>query len=236
MWVPPARSWLEAILPYALRRLAGQTGIAVEWEERRFSMSTMTAPLPSPGLPPEPISVADYHRLIRSGILTEEDKVELLEGRIVPKMARNPPHDSAIQKFNRKLPRVLPPTNWEIRIQCAVTLEDSEPEPDAAVVRPSPDDYAQQHPGPAEIGMLAEVANSSLPEDRDKARIYARARILCYWIINVIDRQIEVYTDPDSLANPPCYRHRQDYTVGQSVPLVLDGQTVALLPVAELLP
>jgi Uma2 family endonuclease len=179
--------------------------------------------------------VAEYHRLIRSGILTEEDKVELLEGRIVPKMARNPPHDAAIQKLNRQLPRVLSPI-WEVRIQCAVTLTDSEPEPDAAVVRPSVDDYAQHHPVPAEIGMLAEVANTTLTEDRAKARIYARANIPSYWIVNVADRQIEVYTDPAPQANPPCYRQRQDYLIGQSVPLVLDGQTVALLPVAELLP
>jgi Uma2 family endonuclease len=199
-------------------------------------MSTMTAPLPSPGLPPEPISVADYHRLIRSGILTEEDKVELLEGRIVPKMARNPPHESSLLKLSRKLPRVLSADAWDVRIQMAITLGDSEPEPDAAVVRHSPDDYAQHHPGPNDVGMLAEVANTSLAEDRDKARIYARARIVCYWIVNVTDRQIEVYTDPDPQANPPRYRQRQDYTVGQSVPLVLDGQTVALLPVAELLP
>lgn len=199
-------------------------------------MSTMTAPLPSRGLPPEPISVADYHRLIRSGILTEEDKVELLEGRIVPKMARNPPHDSSLLKLSRKLPRVLAADAWDVRIQMAITLGDSEPEPDAGVVRHTSDDYAHHHPGPPDIGMLAEVANTSLPEDREKARIYARARILCYWIINVIDRQIEVYTDPDPHANPPCYRQRQDYTVGQSVPLVLDGQTVATLPVAELLP
>ena len=199
-------------------------------------MSTMTSPQPRQPLPPEPISVADYHRLIRSGVLTEDDKVELLEGRIVPKMARNPPHDATIHKMNRKLPPAVAPAGWEVRIQCAITLEESEPEPDVAVVRPSPDDYAQQHPLPTDIGMLSEVANTSLSDDREKCRIYARANIPCYWIINLTDRQIEVYTDPDPNANPPHYRQRQDYTGGQSVPLVLEGQTVALLPVVELLP
>jgi hypothetical protein len=179
--------------------------------------------------------VTEYHRLIRSGILTEEDKVELLEGRIVSKMARNPPHDSAIQLTQESCQAHLP-TEWRIRVQMAITLADSEPEPDLVLVRGHPRRYAQHHPGPTDIGMVAEIANTSLAEDRDKARIYARANISCYWIVNLTDRQIEVYTHPDPQANPPCYRHRQYYSVGQSVPLVLEGETVALLPVAELLP
>ena len=85
--------------------------------------------------------------------------------------------------------------------------------------------------------MVVEFADASLEFDRVvKQRIYARAGIPEYWIVNVVETQLEVYTDPDATATPPAYRTRTDYTPGQSVPLVLDGQTVAGIPVADLLP
>jgi Uma2 family endonuclease len=139
----------------------------------------------SVGTPPHPgfhamtafrrFSVAEYHRLIETGVLTEEDKVELLNGYVVLKMLRNPPHDSRIQKLNRLLMALLP-AGWDIRMQLAVTLASSEPEPDVAVVRGSPADYEVDHPGAGDIGLLLEVADSSLTRDRDdKGPIYADA-------------------------------------------------------------
>ena len=69
-----------------------------------------------------------------------------------------------------------------------------------------------------------------------KGPIYAQARIPCYWIIDLVDEWIEVYTEPDSGAATPTYRTRTDYRPGEQIPLILDGKTVAMLPVAELLP
>src|SRR5882762_3647803 len=89
------------------------------------------------GMPPLPVrrfTVAVYHRMIDVGLLTEDEPVELLEGWIVPKMPRNPPHDGTIQRINKRLGRCLPP-GWDLRVQSAVTTADSEPEPDLAVVR-----------------------------------------------------------------------------------------------------
>src|SRR5262245_28451011 len=136
-------------------------------------------------------TVDEYHRLIRGGILTEDDNLELIEGYLVHKMSRSPPHNGTLRKVEKRLSRLLP-AGWEVCIQSGITLADSEPEPDLAVVREDPAEYITRHPGPADIGLVIEVADSSLPSDRsDKARIYARAGIAVYWIVNVSDRQIE---------------------------------------------
>ncbi len=181
-------------------------------------------------------SVARYQRMIEAGILTPDDKVELLENYVVLKMPRNPPHDSTIQRMLRPLMRPLPAA-WDIRIQSSIALADSQPEPDFALVRGSAANYENRHPGPADVGLVIEVANSSLLRDqRDKTRIYARAGIPYYWIINLVDRRVEVYTQPSSSAAIPAYQSFQTYQPGDDLPLVLDGATVGTVPVAELLP
>jgi Uma2 family endonuclease len=181
-------------------------------------------------------SVARYQRMIETGILSAEDKVELLENYLVLKMPRNPRHDSSVQRSFRPLFGVLP-AGWDIRMQMAVTLADSQPEPDIAIVRGSADDYETRHPGPADIGLLIEVADSSLLRDqRDKTRIYARGNIVCYWIINLVDRRVEVYTQPSGATAVPAYGAFQVFQPGDQVPLVLDGSVVAAIPAAALLP
>src|SRR5436190_6205665 len=124
-------------------------------------------------------SVAEYHRLTEIGILTEDDNLELIEGYLVLKMARNPPHDGTLTQVWEALMPHLPP-GWKTRLQCAVTLAESEPEPDIALVRQEANNYRTRHPGPGDIGLLIEVADSTLAGDRlDKGRIYARAGIAC---------------------------------------------------------
>src|SRR5207248_1191302 len=84
--------------------------------------------------------------------------------------------------------------------------------------------YDTRHPGPSDFGILIEVADSSLLTDRrDKGRIYARESIPVYWIVNLVDRQVEVYTDPDPAASPPAYRTRTDYRPGDAVPITFRG-------------
>jgi Uma2 family endonuclease len=181
-------------------------------------------------------SVARYQKMIETGILTPDDKVELLENWVVLKMPRNPPHDSTIQRILENLfPRR--PGGWGIRVQSAITLPDSQPEPDFVLARGSSADYETRHPEAADIGLVMEVADSSLLRDqRDKTRIYARAGIVTYWIVNLVDGQLEVYTQPSGPAPVPAYGALQTYHAGDAVPLVLDGNTVATVPAAELLP
>jgi Uma2 family endonuclease len=180
--------------------------------------------------------VDEYHQMIQAGILTEDDPVELLEGWIVIKMPRNPPNDGTVQVAIKVFGRRLP-AGWDVRPQLAITTGDSEPEPDLTIVRGDEFSYLTHHPGPADIAVVIEVANTSLTRDRkDKGRLYGRAGIPCYWIINLVDRQIEVYTAPTGPDANPGYLQRQDYDLQAAVPLVLDGQERGLIPVRELLP
>jgi Uma2 family endonuclease len=180
-------------------------------------------------------SVAEYHRLTEIGILTEDDNLELIEGYLVLKMARNPPHDGTILRAQKRLLKALP-AGWDVRIQCAVTLAESEPEPDLAVVREDAAGYMTRHPGPADVGLIVEVSDSTLAGDRaDKGRIYARAGIPHYWIINLPDRLVEVYEGPSGPAAVPGYAQRQDRRPGDTVPLILDGALIATLTVQELM-
>jgi Uma2 family endonuclease len=181
-------------------------------------------------------SVAEYHRLIELGMLTEDDNIELLEGYLVHKMSRNPPHDAAIQKGMKRWLRVLP-AGWDLRVQSAITLTESEPEPDFAIVRGDENAYLTRHPTAADIGLVVEVSDSTLPGDRDdKGRIYARAGIPCYWIVNLVDGQIEGYTSPSGPVADPKFAQRVDYRPGDSVPLILGGTTVVQVAVQDLLP
>jgi Uma2 family endonuclease len=181
-------------------------------------------------------TVEEYHRLTQGGYLEEDDPIELLEGYVVLKMARNPPHDGTIDLVHEALAALLP-AGWFLRTQEAVTFNDSEPEPDLAVVRGTVRSYLTHHPGAADIGLIVEVADTSLQRDRDdKGRIYARAGIPVYWIVNLVDRRVEVYTLPSGPGSTPGYGQRDDYPAGSNVPLLLDGVPLASLPVQDLLP
>jgi Uma2 family endonuclease len=195
------------------------------------------AEMPAP--PPYPIrrfTVSDYHRMIEAGILGEDDRVELLEGCIVPKMTHDPPHDSTIQIVSECLATVLP-VGWRTRIQSAITTGDSEPEPDLAIVRGHARTYAKRHPGPQDIGLVIEVVDSSLDQDRiEKARIYAQAGIATYWLINLIESRVEVFSDPTGPTAQPEFRHCDVFHDQQLVPLILDRAEIAEIPARDLLP
>jgi Uma2 family endonuclease len=180
-------------------------------------------------------TVEQYHRMTETGILTDNDRVELLEGLIVDKMPRNPPHDAAITRINRRLLRVLP-EDWLLRVQSAVALRDSEPEPDFAIV-PGPEEaYDKRHPSPRDIALIVEVADSTLLADRrDKGSLYARARIPEYWIVNISEAKVEVYTRPRG-GKTPGYVQGRDYGPDGSVLLVLGGDEIDRIAVKDLLP
>lgn len=180
-------------------------------------------------------SVDEYHQMIRAGILLDGEPIELLEGWMVKKISYGTPHDSSMDAFEGLLPTLLP-TDWFLRCQRAVTLSDSEPEPDYAIVRGPRNRYRNEHPTPPDIGLIVEFSVSSLRIDRvGKARIYARAGIPIYWIVNVIDKVIEVYTQPSGTGETAAYTKRDDFAVGTSVPVVLDGSAVGTITVADVL-
>jgi Uma2 family endonuclease len=178
----------------------------------------------------------EYHKMIEEGILIDGEPYELLEGSLVKKMSHGSRHDSSLQALFKRILRQLP-TGWDARGQSAVTLIDgSEPEPDVAIVRGDENTYRHRHPGPAEIGLVVEVADSSLLVDRhDKGSIYARANLPVYWVVNVVDRVIEVYTQPAGTDETAAYAERDDFAVGSAVPVVLDGATIGTIAVADVM-
>lgn len=189
--------------------------------------------------PPGPVmrfTVEQYHRMIREGYFDDEARFELLEGWIIPKMTRNPPHDVALVLAQQAF-GALVPAGWHLRGQSAVTTAESEPEPDLAVVRGEARDYLDRHPGPGDMALVVEVADSSLGRDRGlKQRIYARARVPSYWIVNLAERVVEVYGGPSGPAPAPGYASRRDHGPDDAVPVVIDGREVGRVAVRDLLP
>ncbi|PZU93547.1 MAG: hypothetical protein DCE90_16380 [Pseudanabaena sp.] len=143
-------------------------------------------------------SIADYHQMIEAGILDEDDRVELLEGKIVCMSPQRPFHAASVQRSSNHLYEMLRGKAY-IRTQLPVTLgDDSEPEPDVAIVRFEANEYSSRHPESADIYLLIEVADSTIAKDRrQKARIYARNRVLEYWILDVQKRQVYVFRQPE---------------------------------------
>ena len=143
-------------------------------------------------------SIADYHQMIEAGILDEDDRVELLEGKIVCMSPQRPFHAASVQRSSRLLFKLLS-DRAEIRVQLPVILgNDSEPEPDLAVVRFDADEYSFRHPEVPDIYLLIEVADSTIAKDRNqKARIYAKNQVLEYWILDLQKRQVYVFRQPE---------------------------------------
>lgn len=190
-------------------------------------------------VPTEPVwrfSLAQYHQMIRLGILTEDDPVELLEGWIIHKMPKNPPHRAATKLTRNALEEIVP-SGWYVDAQEPITLEDSEPEPDVVVVRGNTRDYLDRHPGSQDLALVVEIADSTLERDRtSKRRLYARAGIPVYWIVNLPEQKLEVYTEPIDLAQEPTDQQRQDYSLSDEVSVAIEGREVGHLTVRDLFP
>lgn len=171
------------------------------------------------------LTIDDYHAMIKAGILTEEDKIELLNGELIIMSPVGPSHSGTIDLIDTQL-KVLLHKKAIVRNQGPVTLPyHSEPEPDLAVAKYRPDFYTKSHPGPDDILISIEVADTSLERDRTvKAALYATHLIPTYWIVNLQDRQIEVYTQPKDGQ----YRTRQTFLPGEELELPDFGLKVAV--------
>lgn len=182
-----------------------------------------------------------YHRMGELGLLTPSDRVVLLDGLLVRKMTKKPRHvTSAQQTFDRLVANI--PAGWYTRKEDPITLPggpegaDSEPEPDLAVVRGSARAYAARHPGPADIGLIVEVAERSLAEDRAGLRRYAWAGIPCVWIVNLVDDLIEVYTRPSGPCEDPGYADVTVFGPSDSISVMIGGAACGPVGVKDLLP
>jgi len=177
----------------------------------------------------------EYEKMITKGIFSPDDRLELLDGLLVVREPQGSGHATAVLLAQASLQRVFG-RRYHVRPQLPVALDEmSEPEPDLVVVHGRPRDYRKAHP--ARPVLVLEIAETSLAIDRQrKGRLYARAAINDYWILNLEDRVLEVYREP---GRPPGAR----YEAYRSVRLLRPGAAVtplalprARIRVSDLLP
>ncbi len=199
-------------------------------------MTTGTITAPTPPRSVHRFTIGEYERLVRIGFLGPGDRAELIDGWLVDKMPHNPRHAAVVDVANDAIARLLP-AGWTTRSQLPVRLPgDNAPEPDVVVVPAPKARYVEQHPTAAESALVVEVSDSPLDDDlRLKATQYARAKLPVYWVVNLKERSVEVYTDPRG-GKSPGYRTRAEYAAGDAIPVVVAGRTLGTVPAAELLP
>jgi Uma2 family endonuclease len=175
-------------------------------------------------------TVADYHRMVAAGILGEDSRVELIRGQIVDMAPIGAPHLNMVIRLTRLLPALIG-DRGVLSVQNPIRLDDgSEPQPDVAVLRLRPEEYETAAPRAADVLLVIEVADTTLDEDRDvKAPLYAESEIPEYWIVNLVDRVVEVYRQPHNGL------YLQTRRVGADGVLDLVTLPDAALPARELL-
>ena len=206
-------------------------------------MSTIAPTQPRTEAPPPPdwapgplyrLTVDQYEAMVDSGVFAPRDKVQLINGHLVAKMTQNTPHVTADLLCGAVLDRIVVPADWHVRPGAPVRLpgQSSEPEPDRSVARGSVRDYLGRHPGASDLALVVEVSESSLDDDRVMAGIYGAAGIPVYGIVNLIGRQVEVYSSP----GPAGYAAFEVLAPGHVLSVVLDGVEVGQIAVDDILP
>jgi Uma2 family endonuclease len=176
-------------------------------------------------------TVQDYHRMSDLGILDPSQRTELIAGQIILKTAKRTAHVITLQLLANSIQAQLGTTAF-ISTQDPIRLDNfSEPEPDLAIVKGSILDYSQAHPGAEDIYLVIEVADSTLKQDCEvKDKLYARSSIVEYWVIDIKNRQVQIFRDP----TPTGYSSQLILTETHSVsPLAFPEISIAI---ASILP
>lgn len=177
----------------------------------------------------------EYERLIECGIFQPGARIELVGGDIIVAEPQGSGHFATVRAVEEAL-RAAFGTGWEVRGQGPLALdEESEPEPDVAVVAGSFRDYVSGHP--SRPALVVEVSESSLALDRDhKASLYARAGLSEYWIANLVARVLEVYREPErDPAAPFGWRYRSVEVLGREESVSPLALPAGRIPVSDLL-
>jgi Uma2 family endonuclease len=177
-------------------------------------------------IPKRHFTADEYQRMVHAGILTKRDRVELIDGEIVAKMTVGPRHNACVDRVNRLFGTRVGESAI-VRVQGAVRVNlFSELEPDVVLLRPRADFYASGHPGPSEIILIIEVAESSIHYDREAtAPLYARSAVHEYWLVDLNENVLDRYSSPERGS----YRTVQRYTRGQSLsPELLPGCVISV--------
>lgn len=183
-------------------------------------------------------TVAEFERFIDLGVFGPDERLELVNGEIVKKVTQNPPHSAALRKTEKLLNRLFA-ERYDVRPQMPLNFgpgTGNRPEPDLAVVVGAPEDYTTSHPMSAVL--VVEISDATLAYDRGtKAAVYARAGIGELWIVNLVDRLLEVHRQPRPMAEQPLghgflsiTRHTEGETVAPLAAPETPITVAALLP------
>jgi Uma2 family endonuclease len=179
------------------------------------------------------LTLDQYEAMVASGVFSGRERFHLINGFLVAKMTQNDLHATADELCSEALGRIIP-AGWHVRAAKPIRIpsQASKPEPDRCVVRGNIRDYLRRSPEPADIALVVEVSDSSLSEDRKQGVIYAGGGIPVYWIVNLVDRQVEVYTNP----GPSGHQSRQDYHASDSIPITIGGNQLHPIDANDILP
>jgi Uma2 family endonuclease len=188
------------------------------------------------GVVPYRLTDQQFEKMIEKDILHDGDRVHLLDGILFKKIKKNPPHDFGVRKSVALL-RGLLPAGWFVDEEKPIKIGRWSRQPDITVIRGQVEDYAKQDPTAAEVRLIAEVSDSSYAIDRGvNWRKYAAARIPVYWIIDLAQRQIEVYSAPSGKGKAAGYRDSKVYGQDDEVPVILEGRELGRIKVRDILP
>jgi Uma2 family endonuclease len=183
--------------------------------------------------PPHRITMDEYDRIIEAGVLEDPGRVELIDGYMVDKISKNAAHRWTTKEVLKALDGRLP-AGWTSQKEDPVRIPDyDEPEPDVAIIRGTDADYEFRLPTAADVGLLVEVSDSTLVQDRGKKlSAYAKGKIPVYWIVNLVARQVEVYSRPGKNG----YRSHKIFASGEEVLVTIGGRKLPPIAVDSLFP
>jgi len=189
---------------------------------------------------PYRITVDVYDRIAASGALGDKSRVFLWDGLLVQKvsdMTKGHSHVFALNRLARIIPSLVPAGYYSEQDQPIELGNARVPEPDLKVVRGADTDFRARTPTASDCPLVAEVSDSSLADDTgEMLQAYAAAMIPVYWVVNLPNRRIDVYTVPSGPTAAPSYADCQSFGPGEQVPVVLDGREVGRIAVDEILP
>ena len=182
------------------------------------------------------LTVRQFEQILDTGMF-EGRHVELLGGELF-EVTKNPPHDFAVLALAKKLEKLVPEEHWTIREEKAIELAPFwRPEPDVAVARGSYLNYQTRRPGPSDIDLVIEVTETSQDTDRGrKYHGYAASGLPVYWIVDLVNRVVEVHSKPIGSGDEACYDAAEVFDETREIALVLSGQEYGRIAVKDILP
>ncbi|HYH65962.1 MAG TPA: Uma2 family endonuclease [Urbifossiella sp.] len=181
-------------------------------------------------------TVEQYHRMIDAGVFAGAPRCEMVRGYLVECPRTTPRHSRVVSRLARWFLATTDEAEWVVGVRNPITLSDSEPATELYLATGPDDRYTARHPGTADLALVIEVSDS-LPELNRGTKLapYAENKVVQYWIIDVNERRVEVYTDPRG-GKSPGYRTRAEYAPGAAVPVVVAGKALGTIAAADLLP